>query len=171
MVWGAPLLVEGYKKIISKSSWGGHDTSKGGTPPPSLGPHKPSSLLLQLWGKGMGGEEDKGNRGGYKGGRGSHASDIHSELVWGSPPTSLGTQVSKPPDHKEKKKANPQTLVLHTQSSCPPSRSSSAGRPQAPSSLGDPGVASPAPSPLGTEEYGLPPLVPSTAHAPTFECI
>lgn len=149
LVWGAPLLVEGYKKIISKSSWGGHDTSKGGTHLQALVPTSPVPFPYSSGGRVWGGKRIREIGVAIKEGEG-HMHQIYIQNWCGDPPPiSLGTQVSKPPDHKEKKQTNPQTLVLHTQSSCPPSRSSSAGRPQAPSSLRDPGVVSPAPPPWG----------------------
>ena len=142
-----------YKEIISKSSWvGGHDISTGETRPfPSRGSHKPSSLLLQLRGRGWGVKEDKGNGVAFRRDRVTRIRYTFRTGVGDPPSPSLGTQVSKPLDHKETKKKRqppPPPIVLHTQSSyAPPSRPSSAGRPHALSSLGDPGVVSSARSP------------------------
>lgn len=91
---------------------GGHDISTGGTRPfPSRGSHKPSSLLLQLRGRGWRVKEDKGNGVAFRRDRVTRIRYTFRTGMGDPPPPSLGTQVSKPPDHKEtkkkKKKGNP----------------------------------------------------------------
>lgn len=135
-----------------------------GEPPQASAPHEPRCLLLLLRERGMEGEKRRREIRMDVGDRGSHASDIHSGLVWGSPsrfsgspgvqtPRTLSFYIPRAPArfHPDQQCRAPNPLLIQeTQASQD---------------------RVPGPTPLGTQESRPPVLAPSATQAPTFECI